>query len=80
MGDLQLPLIEWILKTLIGKVESQCNRLRNSRRWRRRSIFAVRLLDLRSHFLESFTLIHHFHHVPRDADTDVSSEAHAIKY
>ncbi len=49
--------------------------LRYSRRRVRRSVFAVRSLDLGAHVFESFSLIHHFHDVTRDADTNASSEA-----
>jgi hypothetical protein len=35
---------------------------------------------LRAHFLETLALIHHLHHVTRDADADRSAETHAIEY
>ena len=44
-----------------------------------RHLFAILLFDLRSHFLEAFASIHHFHHVTRDADADPSGQAHSIK-
>jgi len=47
---------------------------------RRRPIIAVSLLDLRAYFLETLALIHHLHHVTRDADADRSAETHAIEY
>ncbi len=53
--------------------------LRNRWRWRRRSIFTVLQLDLRSHFLEAFAFIHHLHHVTRDAYADPSGQAHSIE-
>ena len=65
------------VKLTLCLVESS---LRCRRRRGRRSVFAVRLLDLCPHLLESFTVIHHLHHVTRDANTDASSQAHTIKY
>jgi hypothetical protein len=53
--------------------------LLNRWRWRRRSVFTVLLLDVRPHFFETFPLIHHLHHVTRDAYADTSGEAHSIK-
>ena len=61
-------------------VISSCSTLGHRGRWSRRSVFAVRLLDLRSHFLQSFALIHHLHHVTRDAYADASGKAHSIEY
>jgi DNA-binding transcriptional MerR regulator len=60
--------------------ESSQTHLGNRRRWSRRSILAIRLFNLCSHFLETLALIHHFHHVTRDADADVSAETHTIEY
>ena len=54
--------------------------LRNRRRRRGRSIFAVCSLYLVSHFLETLALVHHLHHVTRDVYADASGEAHSIKY
>ena len=45
----------------------------------RRTVLAVGFLDLRAHFLETLALIHHLHHVTRDADADRSAEAHTIE-
>jgi hypothetical protein len=53
--------------------------LRNRRRRRGRSVFTVSFLDLRAHLLQALALIHHFHHVTRDAYADASSKAHSIK-
>ncbi len=43
-------------------------------------MFAVGFLNVHSHLLEMLPLIHHFHHVTRDADADASGEAHSIKF
>ena len=53
--------------------------LRDRRRRRGRPILAVGFLDLRAHFLQAPALIHHLHHVTRDAYADVSGEAHSIE-
>ncbi len=53
--------------------------LRNRWRWRRRSVFAVLLLDVRPHFLEAFAFIDHLDHVTRDAYADPSGQAHSIE-
>ena len=45
----------------------------------RRSILAVGFLNLRAHFLEALAVVHHLHHVTRDADADPSSQAHSIE-
>jgi hypothetical protein len=50
--------------------------LRNRRRWSRGSILAIGFVDLRSHFLQTLTLIHHLHHVTRDVYADRSADAH----
>jgi hypothetical protein len=55
-------------------------KLGNRRGWGRWAVLAVRFLDLRAHFLETLALVHHFHHVTRDADADPSSQAHAVKF
>ena len=54
--------------------------LRHRRCGRGRPVLAVGILDLLAHFLEAFTLIHHCHHVTRDAYADPSGQAHSIKY
>jgi len=46
---------------------------------RRRSVFAVSFLNLRAHCLKTLALVHHFHHVTRDANADTSGEAHSIE-
>jgi hypothetical protein len=53
--------------------------LRNRRRRSGRAVFAVLVLDRGAHLLERFALVHHLHHVTRDAYADPSSKAHAIK-
>ena len=54
--------------------------LRDRRRRCGRSVLAVSVLDLGSHFFQTLSFVDHFHHVTRDADADVSGKAHSIKY
>ena len=86
-GDHQVPRIWFMAPThrdghigFMVKVITKPAQLWN--RWRRRggSIFAVGFLNLRAHFLQALALVHHFHHVTRDAYADASSKAHAIEF
>ena len=54
--------------------------LRNRRRRRGRSILTVSFLNLRAHRLEILALVHHFHHVTRDAYADFSADAHRVEF
>jgi hypothetical protein len=70
---------QWLLGRSTEARDENSRILCNRWRWRRRSVFTVLLLDVRPHFLETFPLIHHLHHVTRDAYADTSGEAHSIK-
>jgi hypothetical protein len=54
--------------------------LRDRRRRRGRPILAVGFLNLRPHFLQAPALVHHSHHVTRDAYADASGQAHSIEF
>ena len=76
----QRPLPQKILPlVVIGCLEHNVPS-RNRRRWRRWTILTVAFFDLHSHFFEALTFVDHSHHVTRDADADVSAEAHSIDY
>ena len=46
--------------------------------WASVTVFAVGLVDLHAHFVESAASVDHLHHVRRDAYADVSGKAHAM--